>query len=422
MALTNHSFVDFYFSANRWASSVISFSIYLYFVLVKFMKRYLLALIIFLLTFLIVDFSLGRAYKVPWVLGYISHPEVDTYLRPGSSGWFTREGKSYVKVNNIGSNDSKNRYIKKQNVFRIAVIGDSYVEAVQVPSTKSFWYLLEVELNSTCKIPNKIYEVIPLGVSGHGPVQYYKTLISRSKKLSPDLNIVLFTTGNDVRNSSQFLEQKLSRKSLLGNRSFISVDKDGSIEIQKTNISEDLSIVSKILLNNINIVERSNLLKIAIEVYSRIQNRESAEENKGNENFQEWNDNNVYLPDSRLSKPWREAKLFTVKAVELIGEFNKISPVLAVIGTNESQVLPDLVDQQKILQDLRITDFKEPNRFFANSLKVNGIDYVDILDSLGSSGLGIHGTYPKWSGHWNTKGHKLVSKVIADKVCSRIKN
>ena len=387
----------------------------------KFRKISLLVLLYFAI-FISFDIALGKIYKIPWVLGYAEHPNGDTYLRPGSSGWFTREGESFVNVNNIGSNDVKDRYVKSNGVFRIAVIGDSYVEALQVPATNSFWHLLETELNEKCTRPGETYELVPLGVSGHGPVQYLNTLRTRAKDLDVDLSIVLFTTGNYIRNTSPELEFGSSGGSAFLSKTFLSISDDGSATIDRIT---DLSVQSRLhkyISANINLIEQSNFLKLAYEFSARIKNLRTTQQSNSNKPSDLYNDNSIYLPDQRLTESWRNAKFLTEKVIELIGDYNKIKPVVAVIGTNPSQVLPDLKKIEEISADLNVADLKEPNRFFSEILEKNQVPYIDLLKFLKINGEGIHGEAPNWGGHWNRNGHKLVSIVLSQEMCPILKN
>ncbi|HYG11162.1 MAG TPA: hypothetical protein VD835_14535, partial [Pyrinomonadaceae bacterium] len=54
-------------------------------------------------------------------------------LQPGTSGWYRKEGASYVRINRDGLRDREHAKQKPANTLRIALLGDSYAEALQVP-------------------------------------------------------------------------------------------------------------------------------------------------------------------------------------------------------------------------------------------------------------------------------------------------
>src|SRR5687767_10986744 len=67
-------------------------------------------------------------------------------LVPGMEGWYRKEGQAYIRINSAGQRDRERAKLKGPNTFRIAVIGDSYAEALQVPLEETFWAILESAL------------------------------------------------------------------------------------------------------------------------------------------------------------------------------------------------------------------------------------------------------------------------------------
>src|SRR5437762_1953744 len=69
-------------------------------------------------------------------------------LRPGAAGWNRTEGEAYVQINSQGLRDREHSLDKPPGVYRIAVLGDSYAEAMQVAIDEAFWSLLPAQLES----------------------------------------------------------------------------------------------------------------------------------------------------------------------------------------------------------------------------------------------------------------------------------
>src|SRR5882762_11021308 len=53
-------------------------------------------------------------------------------LRPNAEGWFRSEGEAFVKINSTGFHDRERSIAKAEGTLRIAVLGDSMIEAMQV--------------------------------------------------------------------------------------------------------------------------------------------------------------------------------------------------------------------------------------------------------------------------------------------------
>ena len=64
-------------------------------------------------------------------------------LRPNISGTYQREGRNYVSINSAGLRDREHSTTKAPDTIRIALLGDSYSEALQAPLEQTFWWLLQ---------------------------------------------------------------------------------------------------------------------------------------------------------------------------------------------------------------------------------------------------------------------------------------
>src|SRR6185295_39399 len=93
------------------------------------------------------------------------------------------------------------------NTVRIAVLGDSFTEAMHVPLEQTFWFLLQQKLQQCNAFPGKQVEVINFGVSGYGTAQELLTLRQKVWSYSPDIVILAFTTYNDVYDNSRALSR-----------------------------------------------------------------------------------------------------------------------------------------------------------------------------------------------------------------------
>lgn len=81
---------------------------------------------------------------------------------------------------------------------KIAVIGDSFVEALEVHRSKTFSALLQGELRQS----GSNAAVLPLGNMGTSPAHYLTVLEYAWKHFQPDEVVLCFYVGNDVSDSS----------------------------------------------------------------------------------------------------------------------------------------------------------------------------------------------------------------------------
>jgi len=150
------------------------------------------------------------------ILG-ITYPIFDAYdatrgvaLKPGNQGWYYGEGGAYVKINSLGYRDVEHTREKPPGVFRIAVLGDSMIEARQVSIADTFCKQLEKRLSGRPEFGNLKVEVLNFGIGGFGTDQELLTLRLHVLDFSPDLIMLAFGPGNDV--SGNFKQLNLQVK------------------------------------------------------------------------------------------------------------------------------------------------------------------------------------------------------------------
>jgi hypothetical protein len=150
----------------------------------------------------------------------LGKPEFYTYsttrgwkLRPGASGWQTDEGRALIQVNRWGYRGADWTRAKPAGTLRVAVLGDSFIEAQQVPEQDTACELIQQGLIRM--LPNfargryrglKRVQVMNFGVDGYGTAQEFYTLTEDVWQFSPDIVVLAFFPGNDVRNNSAVLE------------------------------------------------------------------------------------------------------------------------------------------------------------------------------------------------------------------------
>ncbi len=116
---------------------------------------------------------------------------------------------NFVKWNATGHFDHDYSINKPPGVFRVVLIGDSYVESVQTPLDSTFHKLTETALNQTDTGLNaKHYELIALGNSGFGQREEFDVLRTQGIKYDPDL-VIIALCGNDFCDDDPELKREL---------------------------------------------------------------------------------------------------------------------------------------------------------------------------------------------------------------------
>ena len=147
----------------------------------------------------IIGYTYPVFYTTDLVRGYA--------LQPGISGWYRKEGTSYVQINADGQRDREHAKAKSAGTLRIAVLGDSFAEALQIPLADAFWVIMEQRLQSCPALAGKRIEAINFGVSGYGTAQELLTLREKVWDYVPDIVLLAMTTNNDITDNLRALKR-----------------------------------------------------------------------------------------------------------------------------------------------------------------------------------------------------------------------
>ena len=132
-------------------------------------------------------------------------------LKPGTSGWQREEGAGFVSVNRAGFRGPEWTIAKPPDTLRIAVVGDSFTEAPQVAYDQTFCAVAERALGGCNGLGGKRVQVMDFGTDAYGTAQELVTLHRHAWQYSPDLVVLAFFSGNDLRNNSTVLESDKCR-------------------------------------------------------------------------------------------------------------------------------------------------------------------------------------------------------------------
>jgi hypothetical protein len=136
-----------------------------------------------------------------------THPVYGRFHVTSFGGW-TRapEYTTYLRTNSLGLRGPEISASKPSDVFRVLVVGDSFVEAAQVAEDETFVHRLAASLEG--QVAGKRIEVLNAGIGGWGTGQEMLYLEQEGLKLQPDLVLLVLYDGNDLANNSPRLERQ----------------------------------------------------------------------------------------------------------------------------------------------------------------------------------------------------------------------
>jgi lysophospholipase L1-like esterase len=108
----------------------------------------------------------------------------DLSWRWGGPRWYASDYTVDVEANSLGFRDTDHDETRPEGVKRVALLGDSFVEAVQVPFGDTGAQLLERSLNEGAA--GSRWEVLNFGISNYGVGQYLLVWEHFARRFQPD--------------------------------------------------------------------------------------------------------------------------------------------------------------------------------------------------------------------------------------------
>lgn len=341
-----------------------------------------------------------------------------------AEGWDLSENPTYVRMNSLGMRDREHSIEKPSGFYRIAVLGDSYAEARQVELEEAFWAVLERELADCPARNGRTIEVLNFGMAGYGTTQELLTLQHRALAFEPDLVLLAFLTGNDVRNNSIELQ---------GDGKSHFVEQDGELVLDR---SFAASLGNRIRMSPLGIwvyeqLPKSRVLQLIYEAAQAKKRRNQIERRQQElreaavraEGFELGLDHQVYLEP--IEPVWQRAWRITEKLLARTRDVAEGAGAdfLLVVLSNGIQVHPDPERRRTFAQALGAADLFYPDRRLGAFAAANDIEHLllapRLVEYAETNDQCLHGfiSATPCGGHWNAAGHQIAGQLIADKIC-----
>jgi hypothetical protein len=372
-----------------------------------------------------------RVLGVSWPRFYDNHADLGHVYRPGVSFWWRDEGNGFVEINRHGYRDRDWTIEKPAGTVRVAVLGDSYVDARQVHVDSTFVRVLERRLNECRAFGDRRVETMNFGVSGYGTAQEYLTLKGRVAPFDPDIVVLAFLTGNDFRNNTAALHREAGRPYF--------VERNGELVFDdafRANLNLDDSWKRRLVRFAF---DHSRVAQLVDRVRRISRRREALAErgvNAGRADAAGGEAGAAALLEAGLDdgayreptdEAWREAWRLTERLLLRTRDeaARQEAELLVAVLSNGLQVHPDPGVRDTVRVKLAADDLLYPDRRLAAFGDSTGLPVLLLAPPLGewteSHKAFVHGFDPKspGTGHWNETGHRLAGRLLAEAVAAR---
>lgn len=362
-------------------------------------------------SFLLLLLVLEILFRVTHPLGArLSFSTPDTLIGsrfvPGSSYWNFKENDRTITgtINSWGWRDREWTLAKPPDTRRVAVLGDSYVEALQVESDSTFLRIAERIIQARYSVTT---EWMNFGRSSCTQTEEWLILQHHAAQFSPDAVIVVFFPVNDIDDVSP----ELTRES----RPFFSLAEDGALTLD-TRFAHSQEYRLRKLVDPL---KRNSYLASWIVDRYRLLNSSPAVRPPASSTDVPGSPTSIFgglslctsTPDARAIRAYRVNKALILAMAEFC-RAHAIS--LMLVSMELPTYIPD--EERKMLErdsTFTSTFFDDDLQKYADSL---GIAFVGLQrssrDFYRETGKALQWGTAAEVGHWNYDGHRFVAEQL----------
>jgi hypothetical protein len=314
-----------------------------------------------------------------------------------------------IEINSDGWRGPEVALERPAGTYRVALLGDSYIEAFEVPFEETVGEVIERRLSALRGTP---VEVLNFGQGGAGTTQELLALQHEVWKYSPDLVLLAVTTGNDISDN----HRRLKRSDYVPYHVF----QDGKLVVDSSFLqSRGYRSRAAWTKRWSGVVQHSRVAQLVNRVRHVARKEERQQRNAADvPGVEVGMRDEVQVPPK--TPEWQEAWRVTEGVLRLMRDEcrAKGKPFAIVTLTRGIQVTPEREKKQRFMRQLGVKDLYYPERRLAEFGKREGIPVLNLAPPMAEQAeerqvyfhayrdsLGI--------GHWNTEGHRVAGELIA---------
>jgi len=370
-----------------------------------------------IISFTIAEATL-RVLGISYPVFHIYDPIRGKALLPGKEGWYRSEGAAYIRINSSGFRDREHTVEKKKGTYRIAILGDSYMEARQVALKDTFGQRLEDYLRTCHPQQYQEIEILNFGQGGYSTTDELLTLKYHVWHYDPDMVLTAIFHGNDLVDNFPKINTCQGRQCPDFRRPFYYWD-EGQLKLDSSFRNWTFeSFKDRMLLTGVQYSRTLEVLNQAMRVINNWRVKQNTNFAFQETGLSEW----VYAPPR--SALHHEAWLMTESILTLLNQevVEHHAQPFWVLVTNPSQV--DRDQRQELMERLDVDALDYPEQRImklGKKLKVPVVPLVYRFQKYADTQKAyLHGfpNYRMGAGHWNEKGHDLAAHLVSEKVCA----
>ena len=367
------------------------------------------------------EWYLRTTVPVDWTQEYrIPHPVLGWTLAAGSKYTTYVPEPVDVSYNSEGWRDIE-PITRLDAEFRVAILGDSFIEAYSVDQVESF----SSRFDALIKSRGQDGEVFNFGVGGYSTFQEYLAYKQIAPIYRPQLVLLGFYLGNDVRNNDLRLESVVNTDEVkVESRPFLTINSSGDRSVTAVAIAEAKKQYEFERARReewpLRDARKSVLLRVLGRTVRRLQGRLM---NRGTTG-ESVTDRNELVEVSRFGvhfceEPPEISSAWEVTTSVLEQFRNEVQAngaqlvVFSVPAAEEVEIFRMEARLATVTRAEQICFERAPGyRRLKGVLNSLGIESVDLLPAFRDAARKESATLFRGDGHWSPMGHALAADVV----------
>lgn len=351
--------------------------------------------------------------------------ELGWTLRPNLAGLSVHEGAAVMQTNGQGFRAKHDwKVAKPDGTYRIAILGDSFVESSNVAYDDGLPERIGAALSACPALAGRTIETMNFGVSGYGTAQEVLLLRSKALPYSPDLVVLAVYLGNDVANNARSLTRDFAET-----RPYFVIH-DDELRLDDSFLRSDAFAARQRQSILADVVNRSRVLQILKQVQAQKPIRRRADTRldtryvaaRDQPPAPEYPEIYKEPVDPRWRNAWDVTGRLIARARDL--SLGAGADFAAVIVPQAIEVFPDSARRKTAASTLGVPGLNGAERRLSAIAASHGMAIFSPLDRLRdyseSHAMHLYGFPPLLGdGHLNALGNAVAGKAIAAYLCGR---
>lgn len=347
----------------------------------------------------------------------VDDPIRGTALKAGYAGWAVVENRVWVSINSDGMRDREHPLVAPPGTLRVAVLGDSYIQGMNVPFEKTFTSSLERALTQ-CVPPAMRAEVLNFGVSGYGTAQQLLTYRHHAAKYRPDIVVLAVYTSNDVFGNHRELDESPAA----GTPYFV-LDGDRLV-LDRPQPLDGRAAYPFYQRWRLAMTERLMSAALLYRWWGTF--RDVVEGRRADPAIVGLGIDEVYRPPTTpaIADAWRVTEALVVALAREAAAQG--AELWIVTLSNAEQVHPDPAARRAYAENLGVPTLLYPDHRIRDFARANRIPVVTLVEPLAEYAAtrhvflngGYNTRYPPGTGHWNETANHLGAGIVGARLCA----